>query len=307
MKIDRLLGITIYLLNHKKVSSKVLADKFHVSIRTVFRDIEDLCSAGIPVTSFLGTNGGYEILESFKMKSQVAGENDYAYIISALKGLNSAYENCEAEKTLEKIKSVSKGRKKSNIILDFSVLREQNDVNKNLKLLENAADSKNIVTFEYTDADNVKTLKEVEPIALTYKWYAWYLLGFTQEKKDYRLYKLVRMSSLKKTDKLMSMEHEPAETILKKAEKHDSRKYIDIKLFCKSKADIKVIEYLNGTIEKKYENGDFIMDLHLPENEQLWFGTLLSLGNLVRVIEPESLKKRLCSKCNEILKIYDNL
>lgn len=305
MKIDRLLGITIYLLNHKKASAKILANKFEVSIRTIQRDIEALCQTGIPVASSVGVDGGYEILDNFKIDKQIAGENDYAYIISALQGLASAYKSSSVEITIEKIKSVfSSNTMDSNMVLDFSVLREHGDVNKHLKVLENAIEKKCVVTFEYTNVNNLTTTKEVEPITVTYKWYAWYLLAYSQEKEDYRLYKILRMKNLKQTNKEIVRIHEAADILLKKNDEQDTRKYIDIKLFCKCEIRMKAIEYLNGNIELEYENGDFIMNLHVPENEQFWFGTILSFGNFVRVIKPEDLKQRICAKCIEILNLY---
>ena len=129
MKIDRLLGITIYLLNNKKISAKVLANKFEVSLRTIQRDIDTLNKAGIPVVSFFGMDGGYEILDSFKMDKQLVGNNDYSNIISALQGLVSAYESPKIEITLEKIKSLLNNKTNLNINLDFSVLKESKNMN----------------------------------------------------------------------------------------------------------------------------------------------------------------------------------
>ena len=91
MKIDRLLGITIYLLNHRKVSARTLADKFEVSQRTIQRDMETLNMAGIPIVSTYGSDGGYAILDSFRMERQAACDSDYSFILTALKGLSTAY------------------------------------------------------------------------------------------------------------------------------------------------------------------------------------------------------------------------
>lgn len=305
MKIYRLLGITIYLLNNKKTSAKILSDKFEVSIRTIQRDIETLCQAGIPVASSVGVDGGYEILDSFKMNRQIAGENDYAYIISALQGLASAYKSQSTAATLEKVKAVlRKDKRDLNIILDFSTLSENKNINEKLKLLESIIAEKYSVSFEYTNADNITTIKQVEPIALTYRWYSWYLLGYSLKKEDYRLYKILRMMNLKKINSRILRKHESAHILLEKNEAKDIRKYIDIKLFAKCEIKMKAIEYLNGSIEAEYENGDFIMNLHVPENEQFWLGTILSFGNLAKIIEPEQLKRKLCARCDEILNLY---
>ncbi|MDQ7094032.1 WYL domain-containing protein [Desulfosporosinus sp. PR] len=308
MKIDRLFGITIFLINHSRVSAKVLSERFEVSLRTIQRDIDTLCQAGIPIVSAYGSGGGYEILDSFKMERQVAGQIDYSFIITALRGLASAYPNPMAEATLEKIISLSpKQGSDLQVFLDFSVLKEGRDTDPKLKMLEKAIESKCLVFFEYTNSENLISEPNVEPIALTYKWYAWYLLGYSLVKEDYRLYKLLRMRNIQLTDRKISHEHDSADMIFERNENNDSRNYLDIRLFCKAEAKMQTIEYLNGVIEAEQENGDFVMKLHLPENEQFWFGTLLSLGNLVQIIEPESLKDRLCTKCKEILKLYPNL
>lgn len=308
MKIDRLLGMTIFLLNHGRVSAKGLAERFEVSLRTIQRDIDTLCQAGIPIFSNQGRSGGYEILDSFKMERQVAGQTDYSFIVTALRGLASAYDSPKVDDTLEKMISLSPHQKSnSTIFLDFSVLKEGNETSHQLITLERAIVSKNVISFEYTNSENRLSTPMVEPIVLTYKWYAWYLLAYSLTDEDYRLYKLIRMEKIHVTNQKMSHQHEPAESLLKRYEETDDRKYMDIRLLCKAEVKKRAIEYLKGVVESQDENGDFILKLHLPENEQLWFGTLLSLGSLVQVIEPESLKKRLCDKCMDILQLYNKL
>ena len=107
MKIERLLLIIIYLLNHKRVSAKTLSNQFDVSVRTIQRDIDTLTLAGFPIISFVGIDGGYEIDEQYKMHIQLADDQDYEIILSALKGFNSAFENKKIEKALNKVNSSS--------------------------------------------------------------------------------------------------------------------------------------------------------------------------------------------------------
>lgn len=102
MKLDRLLGITIYLLNHEKTSASTLAKRFEVSVRTIQRDIEALCMAGIPVAASMGADGGYEILDTFCMERQTAEQTDYQHIVAALQGLLSAYEERRPKIRLKK-------------------------------------------------------------------------------------------------------------------------------------------------------------------------------------------------------------
>ena len=89
MKTDRLYALTLYLLNHGKTSASQLAKHFEVSVRTIQRDLDALCQSGIPICAFTGTNGGYKILSDLKMNSQLASEDEYAYIVTAINGLKT--------------------------------------------------------------------------------------------------------------------------------------------------------------------------------------------------------------------------
>ncbi|MDE6698248.1 MAG: YafY family transcriptional regulator [Lachnospiraceae bacterium] len=304
MKTERLLAITLYLMNHGRTSASELANYFEVSPRTIQRDIDSLCLAGIPIISATGATGGYEISDGFKLDSEFATMDDYSYIMTALEGLVSAIRDPKAKLTLEKISHVSKPND-NGIILDFSVLREGDQVT--LNLLQNAVLEKHAVSFTYTNNNNETRTHIVEPIAVIYRWYAWYLLAYSNVKNDYRTYKLIRMNNLKITDKPFKKEHESANTILKKNDKTDSRQYTKILIKCKEKAKSRVIEYLNGTVKQEFPNGDILMEATVVENEQLWIGTLLSLGDNVEVIKPEKIRMRLLESAEKIISLYKKL
>ncbi len=188
--------------------------------------------------------------------------------------------------------------------MDFSVLREGKEASKQIHILENAIKEKKLVMFDYINAENIVSHREIEPIVLTYKWYKWYLFGFCIAREDYRLFKLIRMNNINVTNTPFSKVHLSADILMMQNEKEDKRKYFDIKLLCKAEIKMFTAEYLNGVIEKEYADGDFILNLHMPYGEHLWFGTLLSLGNKAVVLEPEALKEKLYKKAKEILDIY---
>ena len=301
MKVERLYAITVYLLNHGLTSANELAKHFEVSLRTIQRDIDSLCIAGIPVVSLPGSNGGYEISEKYKLDNHFATSDDYSYILAALKGFVSATADANAANTLEKITQLHK-EDNQNIILDFSVLREGEQ--ETLQKLQSAIAKKRAVSFTYTNNDNETRNHTVEPVAVVYRWYAWYLLAWSKVKNDYRNYKLIRMSNLTITDKAITKEHESAETILKKAEKTDKRKYTELLIKCKAQARTRVHEYLKGQIVKELADGDALMKLSVIENEQFWLGTLLSLGDEVEVLEPQNIRSRLSEAAEKILSLY---
>lgn len=301
MKIERLYAITVYLLNHGRTSANELAKYFEVSVRTIQRDIDSLCLSGIPIVSVTGAAGGYEISEQFSLDKDLATSNDYSYILTALRGLVSATDDLNVKHTLEKISLISK-QNDAHIILDFSVLREgEQDT---LQALQTAIAQKRVVDFTYTNNNNETRTHSVEPIAVLYRWYSWYLLAYSKVKNDYRCYKLVRIRDLKITDKPFTKEHRTPDIILKESDKTDSRQYTDVYIECKERARSKVQEYLRGIIIKDLPDGDALMKLTVVENEQLWIGTLLSLGDDVKVIAPIQIRRRLFEAASKIVSLY---
>lgn len=262
MKIDRLYAITVYLLNHGKTSASGLAGKFEVSVRTIQRDIDALCRAGIPIVAETGASGGYYLSETFHMDRHTATQEDYSFILTALKGFSSAMGNPQIDATLEKVSSLTRNQDDS-IILDFSVLREGDEIL--LKTLRTAIRDKHPVSFTYTNSENVTRIHTVEPIAVIYRWYAWYLLAYSTVKKDYRTYKLIRMSDAVISDMPFTAQHASPEEILRESDRKSPQPSTEVIVRCKSEAKSRAIEYLNGKILRTYENGDCEMLLEVME------------------------------------------
>lgn len=304
MKIDRLYAITLYLLNHGKTSASELSKRFEVSARTIQRDIDALCSAGIPIVAIAGVTGGYEIMDTFRMGQQVATQEDYQNILTALKGLSTAINDPKVNATAEKLASIHKSAD-SGVILDFSVLREGDE--KLLQRLQTAIHTKHTVSFTYTNSDNVTRTHTVEPIGVIYRWYAWYLLAYSTVKKDYRTYKLARISELRITDNLFTKQHQSAEKILQESDETDGRDYMKVTIRCKSEAKAQAGEYLRGVITEEFANGDVLMQLCVVKNEHFWYGALLSLGDQVEVLEPEELRLRILNSANNLINLYRKL
>ncbi|MDD7794443.1 helix-turn-helix transcriptional regulator [Clostridium sp. 'White wine YQ'] len=307
MKIDRLLGIVIYLLNHNTVSATILAKKFEVSTRTIQRDIESLCLAGIPIISLHGVNGGYSIEDTFRLEKQITSSEDYQYITTALEGMKSAYRNDKLEDTLEKLLSITKRNVdiKPQIKLDLSTSREGNYVDEYVKIIDNAIKEERIIEFKYTNSYGDKSLKLVEPLAIIFKWYSWYMFGYSRDKKDYRLYKLVRMRNLKEITGFFSIKHENINKLLEEYEKQDNRIYMDVKILCKKEIRVSIEEYFpKGNIEE-LENKDFILSFRIPSTEIGWKGILLSYSNKIKILEPEELRDEFIIKAKEIIGVYE--
>ena len=302
MKLDRLYALTLYLLNHGKTPAPVLARRFEVSVRTIQRDMDALCRAGIPVVAVAGANGGYALAEAFCMSRQLTGEGDCVNILTALRGLASAAEDPRVDATLEKIAALlPEGR--SDVVLDLSVLRERD--RDHLNRLRKAIRRGKCVRFDYTNARGERRSHAVEPTAVVYRWYAWYLLGYLPERADYRIYKLARMEALQEMDAQVSRSHpEPAE-ILAGMDARDQRTPMEVIARCTPTARSRALEYLNGEVIAEEADGCVQVRFHAMEDEHFWLGTLLALGGEVEILSPESARSRVLAAAKKLVALYD--
>ncbi|WP_019911942.1 helix-turn-helix transcriptional regulator [Paenibacillus sp. HW567] len=304
MKIDRLLGIVVYLLGRDTVSARVLAEKFGVSPRTIQRDIESISLAGIPVGSLQGQSGGYFIVDSFKMNRQLLQAEDYAIILAALKGLLSGYDNERAQNAVDKMMALSPDRAlpQQAFQLNLGVLREGKNTAQDMAVLEQAIKEKKVIRFQYTDARNIVSDRCVEPLLLTYKWYAWYLFAYCRDKQDYRLFRISRMRQAASMSKPFAATHADAEDLL--AAHTDHRHSINVKLLCAAEGRVLLEEaFPNAELLDVREVG-LVMSFSVPEEESGWFGRLLEHSDLVTVLEPESLRERMRSLAERMVKKY---
>ncbi|WP_167956181.1 helix-turn-helix transcriptional regulator [Anaerosporobacter faecicola] len=321
MKIDRIMAITTYLLNHGKTSAQKLAEEFEVSSRTIMRDMDTLGQAGIPIQSTYGVDGGYEIMGTYVMEKQLINAKDYEVIVTALKGLASAYANKNVNTILDKMNLLVDERS-SPIRVDLSIAKENHEINQRMHQLEEAIREKKVVRFTYTNnEDQVKEL-EVEPIRMEYRWYNWYLIAYYEKYHDYCMFKLIRMEQLQITQKKFSGEHKELHKELQKQSQKEEQseitqqglpqkeqqasknQSITVRVLGKKKIKAKCKEYLHGEISKEYENGDFEFCFTVPENEFYWYGVILSFENNVKVLEPQSLIDRILGTCKAIKQEY---
>ena len=299
MKIHRLISIVVYLLNHGRTSAQKLAEEFEVSSRTIMRDLESLNQASIPIQSFYGVEGGYQIIDNFVLEKQVATSHEYDWIVTALEGMASAYASKSLKQALEKAQSISHTRDTA-VSIDLGVAREDDKTNQQLMLLEDAIEGKCVVRFSYTNShDEVKDI-QAEPVCLQYKWYNWYLIGYYEKYQDYCMFKLVRMDHLQETNIKFTKSHDLSD--IKMKDRNDD--IVHVKLYGKAVIKAKCREYLNGCITQEFENGDFEFSFSVPEHETFWYGVILSFGNKAKIIEPQKIKERIIKTCKEIQMEY---
>lgn len=194
MKINRVFEILYILLNREKISSKELAEKFEVSVRTIYRDIEVISGAGIPICMTQGRNGGISLLESFTLDKQILTESEKNDILIAIQSLNSF--NKESVKSIfSKLSSLFGENQRDYIKIDYSGW--ENTIEKQFELSKEAILLNKRLSFNYISTKGEKTYREVEPYVLWFKSKAWYLKCFCLEKNEIRLFRLSRITNIR--------------------------------------------------------------------------------------------------------------
>jgi len=196
MKIDRLIGILSVLLQEEKVTAPELAEHFEVSRRTISRDIESLCKAGIPVATDQGAGGGIRIMDGYRMDRTLLTSKDMQMIVAGLRSLDSVSGSNYYGQLMEKIKAGSSefvtGR--DSILIDLSSWYRESLAPK-IELIQDAIEGKKEIRFHYYSPGG-ESVRTVEPYYLVFKWSSWYVWGWCTLRQDFRLFKLNRMDEL---------------------------------------------------------------------------------------------------------------
>ncbi|MBQ9887519.1 MAG: YafY family transcriptional regulator [Lachnospiraceae bacterium] len=305
MKVDRILEIIIYLLNHDNVPASFLAERFHVSVRTIQRDMISISSIGIPVYSEGGKKGGYSILPTYKMRNTDIREDEQQMIIKALESLATSYKSDTLDSLIEKYNAIIEKEGGRKVFWDFSVTKENRQVQDMNKVLEQAISNRNYVAFDYRNANGDRSHPVMEPLAIHYKWYAWYLFAYDSEKKEYRTFKVARMQNLVTTPGKADFDHGDIEERMKESEQAYYKTCINIEVHFDKEESGLIEEYFpDCTIEHLDENLCRIF-IDVPSKERLWKALLLSFGDRVKVIGPDSYRDELINTAQKFLSNYD--
>ncbi len=300
MKIDRLIGIITTLQQKKIVTAPYLAEKFEVSRRTINRDIEEICKAGIPIVTTQGVNGGIPIMDGFSLDTTVFTEQELAAIFTGLKSLDSVSNSASAEKLAQKIGGSSAIRLADNMVIDLSSFYKD-DLAAKIDRIKQAMKESKCITFHYCynkgEAD-----KLIEPYLIVFKWSDWYVFGFCKERQDFRLYKLRRLWDLQITDESFVVRDIPQEK--KQFGAHMTDDYVIIAVYDASVKYRLVEEYgHNSFIEQ--EDGMLYTEWGFTKTEAAveWF---LSFGNKVKVLGPPEMVALMKNTLDSIKNLYES-
>ncbi len=203
MKVDRLVSIIMILLDKKRIGAQELADMFEVSPRTIYRDIDAINMAGIPILSTSGVGGGFEIMQEYKIDKNVFSTADLSALLMGLASVSNIVRGDELVHALAKVKSFIPAHrakdielKVNQICIDLSPWMGNRNIQPYLEIIKSALQENKLLSFDYVAHHGNKTSRTAEPYQLVLKSSHWYLQGYCQKRNDFRLFRLSRMSNL---------------------------------------------------------------------------------------------------------------
>lgn len=294
---NRLFEIIYILMQKKKVTAKELAEKFEVSTRTIYRDIEILSRANIPVYATKGKEGGIGLLDGYVLNKSILSEEEQDQILFALQGMKKV-RGKEEKDILEKLSTLFNKEINDWIKVDFSNWEKDNEQEERFDMIKKAILDKNLIKFTYYNSNGESSKRTVEPLQIWFKDKAWYLISYCRLKEDYRIFKITRVKEIE-----IIQEHFERNLLREKKEEKYNLKNISLELEINKEMAYRVYdEFENREITKK-EDGSLIVNVEYPENEWV-YGYILSFGEYAKVLKPEYVKTIIKDKLQKTLKNY---
>ncbi|MDA2396385.1 YafY family protein [Bacillus cereus] len=311
MKLERLLSIIILLLNRRMVQAKELAERFEVSIRTIYRDIDAINAAGIPIVTYQGVNGGIGLSEGYRLDRNILTNDELAAIVTALRSISTSYGREQHQRLVEKIHSIvlptheeEFQHKTNRILIDYSPWDGIEYLRPKLELLEEALDICVLVSFTYSNAEGEISQRVVEPHMLILKGRQWYLQAYCLGKDEFRLFKLKRMKQLVIDREITFIRRDIAtQKRINGKRKSGPSNVPEVVLRFQNEARHLAEDWFGIEALLPDEDGSWLVKKTYPENEWL-YSFILSLGHHVEVLEPYHLRRIIASRAEKIAEIY---
>lgn len=300
MKTDRLIGILSILLQKEKCTAPELAEKFEVSRRTINRDIETLCKAGIPVSTVQGAGGGIRIMEGYRIDRTLLTSRDMQMILTGLRSLDSVSGSSYYVQLMEKLQvgasDFVSGR--DSMLIDLSSWYKESLAPK-ISLIQDAIEERRQIAFHYF-APGGESIRMAEPYYLIFKWSSWYVWGWCQKREDFRMFKLNRMEDLKKTEEKFVSRQVPMPDL---SNERIFPANIRVKVLFKRDAKWRLVEEFGPHCFKEQEDGRLLFEMDYTDESSL-MGWLLTFGEKARVLEPAEVREKLLKTAESIASIY---
>lgn len=301
MKIDRQIGILSVLLQKEAVTAPFLAEKFEVSRRTINRDIEDLCKAGIPIVTKQGVNGGISIIENYKLDKTLFTRGEILDILAGLRSLDSVNGTNRYGQLMEKLSIGSSDFMVGNqsVLIDLSSWYKDSLAPK-IELIRTSIDKCRELEFLYYSPKE-ESARCIEPYYLIFRWSSWYVWGWCVKRRDFRLFKLNRMDQVNISEQEFLPRQVPMPDL------SDKRVFpggIKVKALFEQDCKWRLIEEFGTECFSVQQDGRLLFQADYTNKDNLitW---LLSFGEKAELLEPEEIRKEIRSSIECMKKRYE--
>lgn len=301
LKIARLVAIVVILLNKRMVTAGELAERFEVSTRTIYRDIETLSSAGIPVYATQGKSGGIALMDDYHLDRTLITNAESESLLFALKTLQ-AVRYPEVELIFDKLGALFSDRSAVDWVeVEFSPWGRGQAEEEKFNTIRRAILGREVLKFDYVDSSGKRSGRVVEPMKLRFKGAAWYLLAWCRTRKASRTFRISRIREpVAEGETFTRREYSPP---MEGTESKSRKKPVQLKLKFHPRVAYRVYDDFDDTQIRKDKNGYLEVEVQFLEDEWV-YGYLLSFGPHVEVLEPGHIGKILRKKMETALKKY---
>ena len=301
MSESRLFKILYYLLDKGTVTAPELAKKFEVSVRTIYRDIDMLSGAGIPVYTTTGHGGGIHLFDNFVLKKSLLSEQEMQDILIGVQSL-SAVQYPDTDGVMSKLKATFQIAESDWIEIDFSrwgsIVEKEKQY---FEMLKRSILGRQEIQFLYYNSLGEVSQRRCQPLKLVYKDKAWYLYAYCLKRNDYRLFRISRIKELLVTDQYFKSHSEMKESVFSLME--EMGKPITIELSFPKEVSYRVYDTFEDDVIK-WNGQEIRVNVTLPETEWL-YSFIMSFGNQISILYPISLKEKIIERYKIALKHFE--
>lgn len=297
MRESRLFRIVYYLLQNGKATAPELAQKFEVSIRTIYRDIDSISSAGIPIYATQGKGGGISILNDYTLDKSLFSEQEQEQMLTALQGMVATTEE-NSNELLTKLSGLFQINSTNWIEVDFSDWAHRTQQQDTFNIIKEAIFQKRVISFCYFSGKGNKEKRNVRPIRLVFKSKSWYLYSFCLLRNDYRFFKLTRIKELEMLSETFTQDFTPTK-IEKQIQVENT---VAVKLKFARQAAFRVYDEFTDSITEDSQ-GNLYVQIDLPDNEVL-YSYVMSFSDSVEVLEPQSIREQMKKRLKKMQEKY---
>lgn len=300
MRINRLIGILSVLLQREKVTAPELAEHFEVSRRTISRDIEELCKAGIPILTIQGQGGGITIMDGYRIDRTLLTGKEMQDILAGLRSLDSVNGTNRYVQLMEKLSAGSSDLLAGNqsVLIDLSSWHK-NALASKIEMIRNAIEYKMEMDFCYYSPKG-ESNRQIEPYYLIFKWYSWYVWGWCKTRQDFRLFKLNRMEEVTFRGRIFEGRDCPLPDL------SDNKVFpgeIEVKALFKPECKWRLVEEYGAGCFTEQEDGRLLFQSNYTNKDYL-IDWLFSFRDGVELLAPEEIRKEIKETLERMKGIY---